>query len=265
MKGPAVTNSMLRRFPPLVLLALSVALAAPAASAVAAEETEKGSPAEELIARIAEPVFAAAEVAPDKRFGIRIVHDDEMRALVVRTSRATVSDRLFRLVERPEEIAAIVAHLIAAAEIDGPGRVFPSGFQVKTQPPSKSAYSGMSASVDERLSERSREAAMDTVKRSGAFGPSEEEIRAHAQKLDAYAIEILRRGGLSGAPLLSLYERLADNGGGLLDRDDFLGRKILLEQIRWLRKRKEPEPRRTDFWTALDDDLKAAKAALGTG
>ncbi len=263
MKGPAVTISLLRPFLLVVLLALaprSLAADPPAAQ----EGDEKRVAAAELIARIAEHVFAAAEVAPDKRFEIRVVHDDEVRAVVVRESRATVSDSLFRLVERPEEIAAIVAHLIAAAEIEGPGKVFPSGFRVKTRPPSKSAYSGMSASVDERLSERSREAAMDTVKRSGAFGPSEEEIRTHAQKLDAYTIEILRRVGLSGTPLQSLYERMADAGAGLFERDDFLGRKILLEQIRWLRKRKEPTPRRSVFWTALDDDLKAAKAALGS-
>ncbi len=263
MKGPVVTISLLRPFLFVALVAFaprSLAADLPAAQ----EGDEKRVAAEELIARIAKPVFAAAEMAADKRFEIRVVHDDTVRAVVVKKSRAIVSDSLFRLVEHPEEIAAIVAHLIAAAEIDGPGRVFSSGFQVKAQPPSKSAYSGMSASVDERLAYRSEQAAMDTVKRSGAFGPSEEEIRAHARKLDTYTIEILRRAGLPGAPLLSLYERMADAGAGLFERDDFLGRRILLEQIRWLRKREEPTPRRTDFWIALDDDLKAARAALGT-
>ncbi|MFQ5347633.1 MAG: hypothetical protein ACE5ED_07290 [Rhodothalassiaceae bacterium] len=247
----------------LLLLFPVLLVAAFVSAGLQAAPDEARAAAAAFLARIADPVFDAAEVDPEKRLTIDVVADDDIRAVVVKKSRAIVSDSLLRLVERPEEAAAIIAHLVAAAEIDGPNRVFPSGFRVETRPPSKSAYSGMSSSVDERLAERSQAAALDTVKRAGAFGPSEEEIRAHAQRIDAYTIEILRRLGLSSAPLQALYERMADAGAGLLERDDFLGRKILAEQIRWLRERTEPVPGRTEFWLQFDDDLKAVKTALG--
>lgn len=219
--------------------------------------------AERLLERVAEPVFEAAEVPPEMRFGFSIEDGNRHRAVLVEDSMASVSLPLFLLAESPEELAALVARLIAAGEIAGSGKTFLSGFRFKTRPPSDSAYVGRSPDLQADLTRRSVEAAEDTLRtRSGTGGPSIEEIRTLAEKRDAQAVELLRRAGLSSHDLLTLYRKLAAAGGGLFDRDDYNGRVVLGEQIAWLEKRTDPVPSRTEDRERLDAELAEVRARL---
>lgn len=216
-----------------------------------------------LLARIADPVFEAAEVAPELRFGFEVTAADRYRAILVDDRTASVSLSLFLLAETPEMVAALVARLIAAGEIGDSGKTFLSGFRYRTRPPSDSAYVGRSPSLQADVTRRSVEAAEDTLRgRPGGGGPSIEEIRSLAEKRDAQAVELLRRAGLSSHALLALYRKLAAAGGGLFDRDDYNGRIVLGEQITWLEKRTDPEPSRTANWQRFDEDLAAVRADL---
>lgn len=248
-----ITDRML--FPIAGLAALVFGLA----SAMAQEFDE----AERLLARIAEPLFEAAEVPPELRFGFAIEPGDRHRAVLLDDGTAVVSLPLFLLAESPEELAAAVARLAAAREIGVSGKTFLSGFRFRTRPPSDSAYVGRSPDLQADVTRRSVTAAEDTLRtRSGSTGPSIEEIRELAEKRDVRAIELLRRAGLSSHDLLTLYRKLAAAGGGLFDRSDYNGRIVLGEQIAWLAKRTDPVPARTADWQGFDGALAAVRADL---
>jgi len=216
-----------------------------------------------VLAEIAEPIFAAAETSDFDRFEIEVGEGRAPKAMLLSKTRARVNTGLFRIVERPEQLAAAVAWLVSVREIEGAPVSQGLRYSILSRPPDDAAYSGTITSIDEALANPSEQAAQDVLGRQGTFGPDMERLRSRAERLDGEAIKILRRADISSRALISLYEAMDQAGAGLLDRHDYAGGEVLRDQIEWLRRR-TPSDRgpRTRFWQELDDDLEAIKAAL---
>lgn len=240
------------------MFALPAAFYAPGLSASEALDL-----AQNLLDQAAEPLFEAAEIEPELRFRIVAVEGERPVATMLGDDRAEISLAVFRLAEAPEEIAAAIARVIGQKETKLPSLGARKGYKIRPRFPSSDRLRGSVTSVDEAIARPGIAAAEDTLDRRGGYGPSVEEIRVHARNLDSYAITLLRKAGLRGDSLLHLYEAMAADGAGLFERDDFEGRKILHEQISWLRERLDERDGRKPYWRALDDQLAATKAALG--
>ncbi len=218
--------------------------------------------AEALMATIADSVFAAADLYDDERFEIEVLRDDTPMAGMLDDNTARMSTGVFKIVQRPEELAAVIAWLVAVKEEDSGRGIFSDRFSFRMEAPQEKDFRGSQTSMDQATSRGSVRMADDILNRQGQFGPSMEELRSRARRFDSLAIEFLRKLGVSGAPLRLLYMHLAEAGAGLLDRADYAGREILAEQIEWIGKRIGPVPARTETWKELDDDLADVKAAL---
>ena len=242
------------------LLALASAVTnAPARAANAGLDQAKS-----LMAEIAESVFSAADLREDERFEIRVVFDDIPLAGMEDKTTARISTGVFDIAERPEELAAVVAWLIAVKEEGGSRRLFSESFAFRVEAPQDKNLRGNQTSMDQATSRGSMRMADDILNRQGQFGPPMEQMRSSARRYDSLAMEFLRKLGLSGAPLRLLYIHMSEAGAGLLDRADYAGREVLREQIEWIGKRLGPVPARSETWKALDEDLAAVKAALST-
>lgn len=218
--------------------------------------------AESLIAEIAESVFTAADLREDERFEIRVFRDSTPLAGMQDKTTARVSTGVFDIAERPEELAAVVAWLVADKEEGGSRRLFSDSFSFSVEAPQERDLRGNQTSMDQATSRGSQRMAEDILNRQGQFGPPMEQLRSSARRHDSLAIGFLRKLGLSGAPLRLLYIHMSEAGAGLLDRADYAGRDVLREQIEWIGKRLGPVPARAETWKALDDELAAVKAAL---
>lgn len=211
--------------------------------------------AEALLREIAAPVFEAADIAPELQVPVKLIRDDVPTAAIYGQDHARISSALFLMASTPEELAAVIARLIASQKIDMAGSSTDKRFRIRAKVPSQSVLRGSITSVDEAMAAPGIEAARDTLNRRGPAGPSVEEIRSRAQRMDGEAIGILRVAGLSGESLLSLYRRMVRDGAGLFERNDYEGRRILAEQIPWLNERVDPAETRPDLWQALDARL----------
>ncbi len=247
-----------KRFIAFGVFALSAVLYSPYLSA-----SEALGLAQEFLDQASAPLFAAADIAPELRFSIIAVEGERPVATMLGEERGEISLAVFRLAETPEEIAAAIARIIGEKETRLPMLDARKGYKIRPRFPSGDRLRGSVTSVDEAIARPGIAAAEDTLNWRGGYGPSVEEIRAHARKLDSYAISLLREAGLRGDSLLRLYEAMAADGASLFERDDFEGRKILLEQISWLRERLDEKDSRKPYWRALDDKLAAIKAEIG--
>lgn len=218
--------------------------------------------AESLLAGIAEAVFAAADLREDERFEIRVVQDSTPLAGLQDATTARVSTGVFDIAARPEELAAVIAWLVAVKEESGSRRLVSDSFSFSVEAPQQKDLRGNQTSMDQATSRGSQRMAEDILNRQGQFGPPMEQLRSRAQRYDSLAIGFLRKLGLSGAPLRLLYIHMLEVGAGLLDRADYAGRDVLREQIEWIGKRLGPVPMRTDKWKELDEVLAEVKAAL---
>lgn len=222
--------------------------------------------AEALSNTVAARLFEAIDLADKRRFHVTVSHAAAPRAVLIREKQGELTAGLIDLVETPEELAAAVAHMIAALQVEGPRGLGAQRFRVETRAPGRSDHGGWVTGVGESIIGRSEAAALSTLRRDGAYGLSQEETLRRALQVDARTVEILDRAGLTAAALRSLYAKLRRRAGGNLERQDFEGRQLVAEQIAWLDKRLDgaAPARDAQRWRDLDADLEAVKAALAS-
>ncbi|WP_188873314.1 hypothetical protein [Iodidimonas muriae] len=232
-----------------------------ASTAFASDVTKK---AQGLVDQISPSLFEAAGIAPELRFPITVIEGDRPIAMMVGERHGEISTDVFVLADFPEEVAAALARIIAEKQAGRPALANRKGYKFSTRAPGRDTLRGSITSVDEAVAQSSERAAFDTLKSKSGFGPPVEEIRATARNLDGLAVELLRKVGTTGVPLMTLYEAMAISGAGLFERNDYEGRQILREQIGWLRERvsNDEDGGRAPRWMAMDTDLNAIKEGL---
>jgi len=240
------------------ILALALVTILPAA----AQERSVIEHGEDLLANLAEPIFEAAEIEADGRFRIELRDSAAPKAALLTKDKARVTTGLIRLVERPEELGAAIAWLVAVREVEGPAGSFARRYRFLSEPPGDEAYSSRSMSTDERTARSSERAAEEVLDRQQGLGPDMEQLRARAERLDSKAVQLLRRAGLPARVLQTLYKRLQEARAGLLDRHDYAAREVLRDQVRWLENRTAPNELRPPFWQEHDAKLTAVQDAL---
>lgn len=255
---PSVGETIIfRQFVICALLVLPVAFHSAHLTAL-----ETPDMAQDLLDQMSGPLFDAAGIDQELRFTIVVVDDDQPVARMVGDDKGEVSLGVFRLADTPEEVAAAVARVIGEKETRLPQLSGSKGYKFRARLPSRSRLRGAVTSVDEAIAQPGITAAEETLDRRGGYGPALEQIRVHARNLDSFAIGLLRKADIGGDALLHLYEAMAANGAGLFERGDFEGRKILHEQIAWLRDRIEENDGRTPYWRSLDDEFSSLKTSL---
>jgi len=246
------------RFLGIAAAAFALAIAAPGA----AQERTAVERGEDLLAEMAAPFFEAAEIEKDGRFTIELKRAAPPKATLMSKDKARVTTGLVRLVEKPEELGAAMAWLVAVHQLEGPAQSQSRRYKFLSQPPGDEAYSSRSTSTDEATAFSSERMAEARLQAQEGLGPDMARLRARAEKLDSKTIQLLRRAGLPDGTLRALYARLHEARAGLLDRHDEAAREVLRDQIDWLARRTAPRAGRPSFWSDLDAKLSAVQEAL---
>ncbi|WP_281301516.1 MULTISPECIES: hypothetical protein [unclassified Iodidimonas] len=220
--------------------------------------------AQAYVDAVSVPLFEAARIEPELRFPIKVIEDERPVAVMLGKSEGQISTAVLLLADQTEEVAAALARIIAEQQIDPRRSTGKRGYKMKMHAPGDDRLRGSLTSVDEAFARSSERAARETLNNREGYGPATEEIRMRARDLDSYVVELLRKADASGRPLMTLYEKMSRMGAGLFERDDYDGRMVLNEQIKWLADRvaMDADAQSSPIWQAMDDDLRAVQQSL---
>ncbi len=164
---------------------------------------------------------------------------DQPVAFFAERNKAVIAGGLLRALPGADAWLALLARLEAMRESE-PSRARHKRFTVKAVPPPDALYRGGTNDPNQQLVRRSTQAAIESLRRKRIPALTPEQWLERQQRIDAAAIEILRKMGLGADALLHLYRAVAAAGGVTLDSADPAWREPMGRHLAWLEKHVGP-------------------------
>ncbi len=183
-------------------------------------------------------------------------------AFFAEPSKAVIAAGLLRALPGADAWLALLARLEAMRESE-PGRGRRKRFTVRTVPPPDALYRGGTNDPNQQIVRRSTDAAIEALRRKRIPALTPEQWLERQQRIDAAAIEILRKMGLGADALLRLYRAIAAAGGVTLDSADPAWEAPMSRHLAWLEKHIGPARPLPETVAALAPKLARLQAALG--
>ncbi|RMF70005.1 MAG: hypothetical protein D6740_08850 [Alphaproteobacteria bacterium] len=239
----------------------------PVPQATRQEKAEAAAPVEKAFRELVQESIGLLAPASGRAGGeidfalILGIDIDQPVAFFAEPKKAVIAAGLVRALPGVDAWLALLARLEATRESE-PGLARHKRFTVKAVPPSDALYLGGTNDPNQQIVRRSTQTAMEALRRKRIPALTPEQWLERQQRIDAAAIEILRKMGLGADALLHLYRAVAAAGGVTLESADPAWREPMTRHLAWLEKHVGPARPLPQAVAALAPKLARVQAAL---